>query len=208
MKKLGSTLPNMFLSLTIICVVASALLSFVYNGTKDIIAQSKVAALERAIGEVTPEFDNSPYQEQVKILVETDSLSVFPATKDGALVATAVQSVTHKGFSGDVSILFGFDLEGNIINYSVLSMQETPGLGTKMTDWFKTEKGNQSVLGRNLNNGDLKVKQDQGDVDAITAATISSRAFLDAAARAHIAQKEFVASRNSAPSPSTESEQE
>lgn len=192
MKKLSSTFPNMILSLTLISIFAAGLLSFVYNGTYGAIQKSKSDALQKAIGVVTPEFDNDPIEEMQKVALETDSIAVFPAKKDGALVATAIRSVTHKGFGGDITILFGLDPEGNIINYSVLEMQETPGLGTKMQEWFREDKGQQSVLGRSLASGPLKVSNDQGDVDAITAATISSRAFLDAANRAYDAQKLYL----------------
>jgi electron transport complex protein RnfG len=56
-----------------------------------------------------------------------------------------------------------------------------------MQEWFRTDKNKQSVLGRSLANGELKVSKDGGDVDAITAATISSRAFLNAVNRAYSA---------------------
>lgn len=196
MKKLPSTLPFMLLSLTLISALAAALLSFVHKSTFEAIEKSKTATLEKAISEVTPEFDNSPILDMKKVLVDADSLTVYPAKKDGQIIGTAVRSVSHKAFSGDITVLYGFDIDGNVIQYSVLEMQETPGLGSKMTDWFKTEKGQQSILGKSMSEGELKVKQDQGDVDAITAATISSRAFLDAANRAYKAHKEYLSTQN------------
>ncbi len=72
MKKLTSTLPNMLLSLTGICFVAATILSVVDRVTKDVIEKSKVEALEKAIGQVTPEFDNSPLAEAQRIAVEGD----------------------------------------------------------------------------------------------------------------------------------------
>jgi len=60
----------------------------------------------------------------------------------------------------------------------VLEQKETPGLGTKMVDWFKTNKGNQSIIGKNPALANLTVSKDGGEIDAITASTISSRAFL------------------------------
>ena len=83
----------------------------------------------------------------------------------------------------------GFDVEGKLLNYSVQQHSETPGLGSKMQEWFRTDKNNQSVIGRTLTADGLKVTKDGGDVDAITAATISSRAFLDAINRAYSAYK-------------------
>ena len=67
-------------------------------------------------------------------------------------------------------------MDGKILNYSVLQHAETPGLGAKMQEWFRADKNKQSVLGRTIPDGGLKVTKDGGDVDAITAATISSRA--------------------------------
>ena len=77
--------------------------------------------------------------------------------------------------------------EGKLCNYSVLQHAETPGLGAKMQEWFRTDKNKQSIIGRKLDTNGLKVSKDGGDVDAITAATISSRAFLDAVNRAYSA---------------------
>ena len=83
--------------------------------------------------------------------------------------------------------MVGFDKEGNILDYAVLQQAETPGLGTKMVDWFKTDKGNQNIKGKNPGEKQLSVSKDGGDIDAITAATISSRAFLGAVNKAYAA---------------------
>lgn len=102
-------------------------------------------------------------------------------------MGAAVESYSKKGFSGEIKVIVGFDTEGTLCNYSVLQHSETPGLGAKMQDWFRTDKNKQSVIGRKLDGSGLKVTKDGGDVDAITAATISSRAFLDAVNRAYSA---------------------
>ncbi len=80
--------------------------------------------------------------------------------------------------------MFGFDLDGNITGYNVLDCSnETPGLGSKIPVWFqKGQKGD--VIGKNPSTNNLSVSKDGGEVDAITAATISSRAFCDAIAQA------------------------
>ena len=110
-----------------------------------------------------------------------------PDCKGGEFVGAAVESNTKKGFSGEIKVIVGFDKEGKLLNYSVLQHAETPGLGAKMQEWFSTDKNKQSVLGRSLSAGPLKVTKDGGNVDAITAATITSRAFLDAVNRAYSA---------------------
>jgi len=81
--------------------------------------------------------------------------------------------------------MVGFDQDGKIVNYSVLEQTETPGLGTKMVDWFKTKKGNQDIRQLNPSEVNFTVSKDGGDIDAITAATISSRAFLKAISDAY-----------------------
>lgn len=188
MAKLKSTLPNMLLSLTGICLVAGAILAGVNQFTAGPIAVAKATALEEAIKAVAPEFDNKPAEEAYMAAVaEGDSVKIYPAKKDGQTVGGAVESVTKKGFSGEIKVIVGFDMDSKILNYSVLQHAETPGLGSKMQDWFRTDRNKQDILGRTIPDGGLKVKKDGGDVDAITAATISSRAFLDAVNRAYSA---------------------
>lgn len=178
----------MLLSLTGICLIAGAALAAVNMFTTAPIAASKAAALEAAIQQVVPEFDNTPTEDKYMAAVaENDSLIIYPAKKDGELVGVAVESNTKKGFSGEIQVMVGFDTNGKLLNYSVIKHAETPGLGSKMEEWFRTEKNKQSILGRSLSEGELTVTKDGGSVDAITAATISSRAFLNAVNRAYAA---------------------
>ena len=168
----------MLLSLTGICLVAGAILAGVNQFTAGPIAVAKATALEEAIKAVAPEFDNKPTEDvYMAVSSDGDSLKIYPAKKGGQVVGGAVESNTKKGFSGEIRVIVGFDMDGKILNYSVLQHAETPGLGAKMQEWFRADKNKQSVLGRTIG----------GDVDAITAATISSRAFLDAVNRAYSA---------------------
>lgn len=195
MAKLKSTFTNMFLSLLTICLVVALLLSQVYRLTAGPIAEAKAKKLEDAIMEVVPEFDNNPVAESYKMAVdEGDSLLVYPALKDNKVVGFAINTYSNNGFSGNIEIMVGFDTNSKIVNYAVLSHAETPGLGSKMGEWFKDlTKPNQSVIGRDLSKGNLQVTNDGGDVDAITASTITSRAFLEAVNKAYAAYKESVA---------------
>ena len=188
MAKLKSTLPNMLLSLTGICLIAGAILAGVNAFTAGPIAVAKAAALEEAIKAVAPEFDNKPTEEAyMAVTADGDSLKIYPAKKGDETVGGAVESNTLKGFGGEIKVIVGFDMKGTILNYSVLEHAETPGLGAKMQEWFRMDKGQQSILGRAVPADGLKVVKDGGDVDAITAATISSRAFLNAVNRAYSA---------------------
>ena len=185
MAKLKSTFKNMFLSLSIICLAAALLLAQVNKMTAKPIAEAKALKLQTAIGQVVPEFDNDPVAESYMIASEGgDSLLVYPATKGGEVVGFAISSSSN-GFAGEIQIMVGFDMDDKIVNYEILQHAETPGLGSKMGDWFKdTESNSKSIIGRNMTLGALAVKNDGGDIDAITASTITSRAFLNAINRA------------------------
>ena len=188
MEKIKSTFITILASLTCFCLIAGTALAVANKLTEDKIAAAKAAALQEAIKKVAPEVDNDPSAEQYRAATaDGDSLTIYPAKKGGKLVGAAVETNTKKGFGGEIRIMVGFDADQKIVNYSVLEHNETPGLGSKMEEWFRTDKGKQSVLGRDMKGGALKVSKDGGEVDAITAATISSRAFLDAINRAYAA---------------------
>lgn len=178
----------MFVSLTLICILSAAVLAGINEITKEPIALAKKAKLENAIREVVPGFNNDPAEEMYKVaLALNDTAIIYPAKKDGELIGVAVETVSMEGFNGEIRILSGLSAEGKIINYEILYHGETPGLGDKMDPWFKTAKNNQSILGENLSHRTLKLKKEGGSVDAITAATITSRAFLEAVNKAYIA---------------------
>ena len=181
MSKGESTLFKMVLVLLVITAVSGAGLGYVYKLTKEPIALAQLQKQQDAIKEVVPEFDNNPADESYELTsAEGFTLNVFPAKKDGELIAVAIETMSSAGFSGDIKIMVGMKPDGTIINYIVLDHKETPGLGTKMDDWFKDDRGNRNILGKNPGKNKLIVTKDGGEVDAITAATISSRAFLQA----------------------------
>lgn len=170
--KLESNFKNMVLVLTIISLIAAGVLGAVYTVTEEPIAIAKAEKQQAAIQQVLNDFD--------RLEDETvNGLLVHKAYQGDAFVGAAVESETN-GFGGKIKIMVGFDKEGNIIDYAILQQSETPGLGTKMVDWFKTNKNNQNIKGKNPEKNKLTVTKDGGEVDAITAATISSRAFLAA----------------------------
>lgn len=185
MAKRESTFGNMVVTLVLVTGIAAAALGFVYDFTKEPIAAAKLKAQTEAIKQVLPAFDT--LGESYKLVAEEggDSLEFFPAYKNNELVGTAIKTYTKKGFSGLISVMAGVDKSGNFSGYSVLEHAETPGLGSKMTTWFNNpEKPNQYVIGKNPETTNFTVSKDGGDIDAITASTITSRAFLDAMSRA------------------------
>lgn len=151
MAKLESSLKNMILSLTSICLVAAGLLAGVYMLTA------------------------GPIEEAAKAKQVAAEANVLAGQEGTAVIAEA------GGFGGPIKVMVGFAADGTILGYEVLDCsQETPGLGSKCVDWFKdAAKAGQNIVGRKAT-GNFQVSKDGGDVDAITAATISSRAFLTA----------------------------
>lgn len=179
MTKLESNFKNMVLVLTIITLVAAGALGGLHALTEQPIANAKKAKQEKAIQDVLPAYDRLAEAETV------NGLKMYKAYQGDLFVGAAVESFTQNGFSGRFSIMVGFDKDGNIVDYSVLEHSETPGLGAKMGDWFRTDKNRQSIKGLNPATANLTVSKDGGEVDAITAATISSRAFLEAVRTAY-----------------------
>lgn len=183
MAKRESTFGNMLLALLVISLVSSTALGFVYEFTKEPIRMVEINKTNAAIQMVVPEFDNQPATEAFKVASDMDSLKFYPAKKNGELVGTAVETYTKKGFSGLIKLMVGFAPDGTIIDISVLQHQETPGLGDKI-DKKKSDFSLQ-FIGKNPASFKMTVKKDRGEVDAITASTISSRAFCDAIQRAY-----------------------
>ena len=180
MKRLESNLLNMVLSLTIVTLVAAALLGGLYVLTEEPIAKQKADKQQKAITSVLPAVEGL----EVAEAEEVNGMTIYRAYVADSLVGAAVQT-QENGFGGVFRLMVGFDSEGNVVNYEVLEHQETPGLGDHMVTWFKTDKNRQSVIGRSPATSNFTVSKDGGEVDAITAATISSRAFLKAVVAAY-----------------------
>jgi electron transport complex protein RnfG len=184
MAKRESTFPNMLIVLLVVTLVSATSLGYVYELTKAPIELAKLNKKIQAIKQVVPAFDNDPNKDMYEMKTEDGYiLEAYPAKMKDSLVGTAVKTYTKNGFSGEVWLMAGFAPDGSIIDISVLEHKETPGLGTKMDDPdFKNQFKSQNPQAFKL-----RVKKDGGDVDAITAATISARAFCDAVERAHTA---------------------
>lgn len=179
-----STFTNMLLTLIIVASVAALALGGVYQATKEPIANNQKEKMQNALQEVLPEFDNDIAEDTKTVETEDGkTLTFYLAKKEGELVGVAIETYTLQGYSGLIKLMVGFLPDGSIKNISVLQHAETPGLGDKMDkskhDWSIQYNG------KNPAEFDLRVKKDGGDVDAITAATISSRAYSDAVQRAY-----------------------
>ena len=199
MKKLESNILNMALVLTLIAVVAAGLLAWVNNVTTGPIEAINNATIENGIKSVI--LGDRDIQFTVEAPVEQDGF-VFHNVNDmnGNLIGTAVESTDKNGFGGALKVMVGFDPEGVILGYTVLEHSETPGLGAQADGWFRQKSaevkeqpvavnvllgapekpGNHNIIGMNPGDDMMIVSKDGGDVDAITASTITSKAFLRA----------------------------
>lgn len=185
MAKRESNFVNMVLTLFLVTFIAAGALGFVYDFTKDAIEMAQLKAQNEAIEQVLPNYEELGESYKVPAENAEDSLVFFPAYRDGEQVGVAVKTFTNKGFSGYISIMVGIGNDGNITGYQVLEHAETPGLGSKMDVWFSNpEKPGQYIIGKNPGTTDFAVRNDGGDIDGITASTITSRAFLEAVKRA------------------------
>ena len=191
MKKLESSLLNMTLVLTGVAVIMGGILAFVNHLTEGPINEQKAKALADGIKTVmvcddivvaktdTVRQNDAKGKEVTYIIYQTQN-------KQGKDLGAAVESTTG-GFGGDLKVLVGFDPEGKILGYTLLEHAETPGLGAKADKWFQKDgKGN--IIGKTPAEP-LTVSKDGGQVDAITASTITSRAFLLAVNNAYNAYK-------------------
>ncbi len=180
--KKESNFVNMVLVLSVITAFAALALGAVYVVTKKPIEIAQKQKQEAAIRQVLPAFDSL----KVVMLPDAegnDSLQFNIATQGGKLIGVAIKTYTDKGFGGRFDVMVGLLPDGTINNTAVLDMKETPGLGTNIM--HKNSDFPNQFEGKNPASFDLKVTKDGGDVDAITAATISSRAFCDALQRAY-----------------------
>ena len=180
MKKLESTLLNMVLVLTSVAVIMGGILALVNHLTEGPIAEQKATALADGIktvmcvSDLTVASTDTVKQTDAKGK-ELTYIVYNVCDAQGDDLGAAVESTTG-GFGGDLKVLVGFDTEGSILGYTLLEHAETPGLGAKADNWFqKGQKGD--IIGKTPAEP-LTVSKDGGQVDAITASTITSRAFL------------------------------
>ena len=208
MEKLKSSIQNMVLVLTGVAIITGGILAYVNDLTSGPIAVQKEQALADGIKSVmgggelkvaktdTVKQNDPKGKEMTFIVYQTQDAS-------GRDLGAAVQSTTG-GFGGDLKVLVGFDPKGNILGYTLLEHAETPGLGAKADKWFQKEgKGN--IIGQNPATP-LVVKKDGGQIDAITASTITSRAFLLAINNAYNAYKATPVDGSTGATPQTKEE--
>ncbi len=182
------------LTLTLICLIAGGLLAGVDALTRDRIAEVNIQRRQKALEAVLPgtnQYDNIPMQEAVTVRHQERDWTFYTARKAGVFAGAAVETGSPNGYGGNIRLMFGFDAQGKSIGIAILEQKETPGLGANIdTPGFRDR-----LAGQDLQQTNWRVKKDGGDIDHITAATISSRAVTDAvreALEAYLANREAI----------------
>ena len=166
--------------LTVICTVAGLALAVVYNLTYAPIQAAKAAEKQDAIRRVLPEADEGPTEQWVTNSESGESNLFFIVRNDGKFAGAAIEAISKSGYGGDIALMVGFNNYGDVEAIDILSQTETPGLGAKID----TPEFTGRFAGRKAAGTKWQVVKDGGDIDAITAATISSRAVADAVGEA------------------------
>lgn len=175
MKKLQSSLTNMLVVLTVIAIVAAGVLASVNAVTAPHIEKINAENLAAGIKAVMGSDDIQVSEPQ-----EVDAFTAYDICDKGGQPLGKAIVTTENGFGGPLKVLVGFSTNGDILGYTVLEHAETPGLGAKAGEWFQDK-----ILGLNPGKNNFTVSKDGGEVDAITASTITSRAFLKAIQNAY-----------------------
>ncbi len=169
----SSISPLLIIPVILITMCAGVALAFVNAVTAGPIEASKKAEKANALSEVMPKFDNDPTTD-IHTKEAGGQPLVFYVGRDATEGVTGwgIESGTETGYSGLLSLVFGIDDDGKVQGIRMLEMRETPGLGTKVGDADYIEQ----YLGKGLDDFDFRVQKDGGQVEAISGATITSRA--------------------------------
>lgn len=162
--------------LTLISAAAGLLLAFTNNRTEGPIAQARKAEVLQALAEVLPPFDNRPNENPFTIEENGQTWTFFVARQNGAFAGAAVETSSLKGYGGLIKLMVGINPDNSLRRFKILQQQETPGLGTKIAEpAFQNQFANRPFVPDTW-----RLKKDGGNIEAITGATISSRAVTDA----------------------------
>lgn len=179
------------LMLALFAIVATTLVAYTEESTREQIIENERLALLDAINVLVPKqaYDNEILNDTIVLpptaqLGTEESTIVYRARKNNQPVAAVLTSVAPDGYSGTIKILIAIYADGSLAGVRVISHKETPGLGDKIEvqrdDWIL------QFAGLSLKSPDesrWKVKKDGGDFDQFTGATITARAVVNAIKR-------------------------
>jgi len=160
LKALKGVFPIIFI--TIVVFVSVALVTWTDSVTAAKIEEQKEQEIQSMLKEMFPSMSEYTFNDDI-----------YTIYSDGAGVGYAFLAV-GKGYGGDIDILIGLGDEATVKGITIISQSETPGLGSRIAESSFADK----FIGLNI--GDVVLKQDGGQIDAITGATISSGAVVDA----------------------------
>jgi len=168
---------------TLVCVF---IVSLAEKNTKDRIEINEQQLLIKRLNEIVTEYDNPILSESFDRIIDLhgieQTVTIFPAKNNNKVFAYLVEHTYPNGYNGNIILLTGINVEGELLGVRVINHKETPGLGDKIeirkSDWIK------SFTGLSLNQPERskwKVKRDGGFFDQFTGATITPRAIVAAA---------------------------
>lgn len=178
-----STLKNLVVVLLTITLISSAAVGVVYQLTLEPIAKANEEKLNDAIKKVMPPYETLDDEQLIELGANEAPLKLYVGRNGSEVAGYAIESYSNKGYGGTIKLLVGFTPAGAINKVAVISHAETPGLGAKIADGeshFVTQ-----FEGKDPSTFKMSVKKDGGEVDAITASTITSRAYTDVLEKAH-----------------------
>ncbi len=181
-------------------LLTSGLLMFSHHLTADKIAAQKLKAKLASLTRLFPEgmSDNDLIKDAIDLyepvkLGHRQAEQLYIGTKGGTLSAMAIPVTAQNGYSGDIDLLVGVDINGQITAVEIIAHKETPGLGdlieSNKSDWLLQFPGT-SLSQPEISN--WAVKKDQGHFDQITAATITPRAVVGALKKALNYHQEYI----------------
>ncbi len=185
MKPVKSNLFNMIMAMAVVSICSAASIGYVYQKTKEPIEKSKTMKISNAVAEMLGNFDNKPFEERVTL--SSNDLELYPAKENGVTTSVAIKSYSNNGFGGKIELIIGLLMDGTITGYKVIQQNETPGLGTKIAE----NKFSKQFVGLNTHSNSFELSKNGGEIDALTGATISSNAVVDAVKKAVTAFNNF-----------------
>jgi electron transport complex protein RnfG len=160
----------------LISAAACMLLAFTNGVPPAPVSGTAADSLVEALAAVLPEFDNDPRAATNTFSEDGVRWTFFVARKEGRFAGAAFVATSPHGYEGAIRVLVGVRADRTIKDIRVLSQQETPGVGSKVTEApFRSQFAGRSIAGT-----PWKLRMDGGDIDAVTGATISSRAVTEA----------------------------
>jgi electron transport complex protein RnfG len=186
MKRPRFSIPNASFLFLVVSFISITILGTIHHFTKE--KSTKIPTFEtlETFKDVLPLFENVDTI-PLEFKEGEETIKVYKAyDKSQKCVGAIVCSTSHNGYVGEIDVLIGFNSKGEILNYRVLRHKETTGLGARIVNWFKSKEGKHNIIGVRVNETNLSLVVDGGEIDAVTGATVSARAFLFAVRNAYL----------------------